>query len=476
MNILDLLQEKGIVPKHVGKNKGFDEYKSACPACGGEKRFVCHPERGNHGDGTYWCRDCGAKGDIIQFMVDYCSLDYAEAFRAAGREMPSDYVRQPKWKKPDAVNVVQKLSPGVFGFDPEVNVPLWREHVSKFVEWAHTHLLSNPGQLQFLANRGISRQAVIKHRIGFNPGEDKKAIYRPRESWGLPTILKDDGSPKRLWIPRGIVIPWFIKGELRRVKIRRMDEDISENMKLRYYAMPGSDMTPMLINPDRKVFAVVESELDGFMLDDIAGDLIGIMALGTVSASPDIVGSQTLTESICILNALDNDEAGARARDKWRNTYPQSIRHPAPVGSKDPGEAYQAGHDIRAWIQSGLPPVMTLRTSALDQVTQGERVVSNSGLVAPDLANGVGKKDSAVECLPESVQRLHGLMVRFPVKIICNEKRLTFQAYGGWRNVEAKMEISKLVFQDRECFDYLHDHPAGVITRENFYGERQCGN
>ncbi len=36
----------------------------------------------------------------------------------------------------------------------------------------------------------------IHPQIGWNPGERGNAtIFRPREAWGLPTILKDDGKP-----------------------------------------------------------------------------------------------------------------------------------------------------------------------------------------------------------------------------------------------------------------------------------------
>jgi len=44
MILIQLAQEIGLQPKWAA-NTGGDEYKSACPTCGGKDRFVLHPKK-----------------------------------------------------------------------------------------------------------------------------------------------------------------------------------------------------------------------------------------------------------------------------------------------------------------------------------------------------------------------------------------------------------------------------------------------
>jgi DNA primase len=105
-------------------------------------------------------------------------------------------------------------------------------------------------------------------RLGWFPGEKgKNSKFRPRESWGLPTVIKEsNGRKKMLWIPRGLVIPCFKAGQIYRIRIRRPAEDLTPAMNSKYYIVPGSGMEAMGMNPDRKAFVVVESELDGILV------------------------------------------------------------------------------------------------------------------------------------------------------------------------------------------------------------------
>ncbi|MDY7038361.1 MAG: helicase, partial [Thermodesulfobacteriota bacterium] len=79
MNVIDLLR-KYYEPRKVSAAKG-GEYQSACPGCGdggkGKKsnRFHVWPEA-NHGEGSYWCRQCGRAGDLIQFLRDFEGFGY----------------------------------------------------------------------------------------------------------------------------------------------------------------------------------------------------------------------------------------------------------------------------------------------------------------------------------------------------------------------------------------------------------------
>lgn len=105
-----------------------------------------------------------------------------------------------------------------------------------------------------------------------------------------------------------------------------------------------------------RAWVIVESELDAHLIAQEVGDIVGVMAMGNNIARPDGPAMKLLTESLCILNAMDNDQGGAVAREWWENNFEQCKRWPVPE-AKDPGDYYKAGGNIREWIMAGLPPV-----------------------------------------------------------------------------------------------------------------------
>jgi DNA primase len=103
---------------------------------------------------------------------------------------------------------------------------------SQFVD--HMKLLHKPGVLTYLANRGLSLDAVRQYKLGWNDRD----IFLPRENWGLVKQVKQDGSLKKLWFPQGLVIPAIESKDVVRLKIRRQ---FRKGDKLpRYVAVSGS--------------------------------------------------------------------------------------------------------------------------------------------------------------------------------------------------------------------------------------------
>jgi DNA primase len=233
----------------------------------------------------------------------------------------------------------------------------WREKARKFVNWAFENLMMmdpDEGIKAWLAKRGIN-EYVIKHfGLGWNPGKDGKDLFRTRESWGLPTELKD-GRPKKLWIPRGLVIPLLSDDkpfEIHRIRIRREKDDP------RYYVLPGSNMDCLVESASGvRSYAVVESELDAMMIYFAVTQAripTGVVGLGNSSRKPDAGATAKLKEAAVILNALDYDPPGANQGEWWTEHFPRTIRWPVYLG-KDPGEAFEKGVDIGEWIKGGLP-------------------------------------------------------------------------------------------------------------------------
>ncbi len=398
MTILDLYSQRKLEARRVSSNKG-GEYHGPCPGCDGVDRFHLWPEQGEHG--TYWCRQCGKAGDAIQFLRDFEGLSFKAACAAMGRELDQE---RPATMPRHREKIWQPLptnSPG----------DRWQEKAAKLVDWSHKHLLTSPEHLQWLAARGIGLETVKASRLGWNPGEKGKDLWRAREPWGLPEVINEKTNrPKPLWLPRGLVIPCIDQsGAVLRVRIRRPEGEP------RYYVVPGSSAVPLYLARSRAVAVVVESELDALAVFEAAGDLVGAYAIGNSSAKPDIDSAARLKELHMIMIATDFDEpdpkgqrAGAKAAGWWIENFPQSERWPLPVG-KDPGEAFMAGADLRAWIRTGLPPALALVANLKESPVEAAAPDPSEerGIVVEGCTGG-GRRyviaDSGEESLPDLLE------------------------------------------------------------------------
>jgi len=176
-------------------------------------------------------------------------------------------------------------------------------------------------------------------------------LYQARTAWGLPEeISQKTGKSKRLWLPGGLVIPWRDSaGQVIRLRIRCSEPPKDGS---RYIVAPGSSMQAMIQWTDQAAVAVVESELDGLLVQQECGDLIGTVAMGSAQAKPDTGLHGKLMNAKRVLCCLDSDDAGGKAAVFW--TQYKTFKRWPPLSGNDPGEMFQAGVSIRAWVQAGL--------------------------------------------------------------------------------------------------------------------------
>ena len=335
IDILSVIEQDGHNLKKAASTAG-GEFCGACPFCGGNDRFRVWP---NNKGGRFWCRACGKTGDCVQYIRETRGLGYIEALKFLGIE--NNYKKNTPGKKKENSIFCPK--------DKETLPPaLWQQKAEKFLLWSQAQLWTQNGAaaLDILKGKGLTEETIKAAGIGANPGD----IWRDFSAWGLPPEKKENGNLRKLWIPEGIIIPFFDEG-LKRLRIRRNNPPDNN----RYPVVHGSTAKPMILGKDRKSFFIVESDLDAWLCWQEAGALAGIIALGTASAKPDKETHNIILNAERIFLSLDYDTPGAKAFYKfWPQTYGEKvIRWPTPAG-KDPSEAYQKGIKIRQWIEAGL--------------------------------------------------------------------------------------------------------------------------
>lgn len=348
MNIKDLVEEVGYTARRKASTHG-GEYCSPCPFCeDGDDRFLIWPERlntnGSYQGGRYVCRVCGKYGDAITFLREFHGVSYLDAC-AQLRIEPRQKLGFVKQKQDRKLDIAE---------DPQIT---WKEKALKFVEWSHSHLMRNPSLVEHLTKRGLSVESVLNFKLGYNIGEFGKDFYLDRERWGLRQEKKDNGFYRKLWLPKGIVIPTFSKDSLvEKIKVRRTNWNEGDRLP-KYVEISGSKACPSQYgNTSLDVCFILESELDAILVQQFAGDLVFCVALGGSTKPLDFQTDQLIKKTPTVLFCPDFDKAGLKAWKRWKDMFPDIHRILTP-DEKGPGDAYLAGVNIRSWIIGKLDEI-----------------------------------------------------------------------------------------------------------------------
>lgn len=303
------------------------EYAGPCPFCGGRDRFRVWPARGR-----FWCRKCGAQGDAIDYIRRRNGLGFREAVEALGlpgrstgptaslARLPSEPLAPPNanWQERGRV------------FAAECEVALWSEIGARALAW--------------LRGRGLSDDVIREARLGYN-AQDR---WEDRGKWGL-------GPGRPIWLPRGIVIPWEIEGNLWRINIRRPLSPAQEARGEPKYIGPAG-WANALYNADRlepgRPAVLVEGELDALTVRQHAGDLAVTVATGSVGGARRTRWLARLAIASLVLVAFDADDAGEEASAYWLKVLPNARRWRPYWG--DANAMARDGADLRAWVMAGL--------------------------------------------------------------------------------------------------------------------------
>jgi DNA primase len=340
MNIHELIERES----HLTFARRGKEHHGPCPFCRCEsKQFVIFTSAGR-----YWCRQCDKKGDAIQFVRDYKGLSFRQAkeylgLGGNGYHRPVD--NQNHHKLPAS------LHPPNRG---------WVDAAQTFIHRCQVALRDNAGAkaLAWLHRRGLDDDTIREAGLGYNMAD----AYADRQTWGLAAEMGASGRPKRLWLPRGVVIPWLVDGALWGLRIRRPLGDP------KYYWAPGGVANALYnagaLAPGRPAM-LLEGEIDALTVQQWAGDLVTAVATGSTHAGRRTKWIARLSLASMVLVAYDSDEAGDHAAAYWLDALPNARRW-RPYWS-DANEMAQDGVNVRAWAQAGLPKLDTDRKGLLDE-------------------------------------------------------------------------------------------------------------
>ena len=334
MILLELAKEIGLETKRASSTNG-GEFASSCPGCGGSDRFRIWPsQRAKNCVGTYWCRQCGKRGDAIQFCMDFLGLSFKNAVQKVGAEI----------KERSHLPQVERSFVA-----PTLTAPTdkWLHRARDFVLWAHDQIWKFSDKIEQLKKRGISEGAIKAYQIGYC---DRDFRIDPIE-FGLELRTRENETKsKKLFMPEGLVIPSLEpSGQFVRVKIRRTRWTPEDELP-KYWAIRGSMNGLNIVGDVRQpVMAVVESELDAFALHFSCSDRIFAVAVGSNIKNPDnVVDYWAKRRKLLICH--DNDSGGLTMNEKWMKLYPHAKSVPVPIEyGKDIGEAVENGLNLDKW-------------------------------------------------------------------------------------------------------------------------------
>ena len=345
------------------RQKTPHEYATACPACGGHDRFVILPDRPP--TGRYFCRQCGASGDGIDYLRRFEGLSYVDACRAFGVQ-PREYARQgenapqkrnmghsgayqrkpPQQAKPSLCESVTRVTSD----QKEVVTPpqAWQTHAAAFAaECLEAVGRSLDAQAEIYGNhrggRGLYPAGAVDAGIGWNP----RPRFESRRAWGLPP-QEGAARPDLLTLPRGVVVVTRRAGAVVNLTIRRPNADLDAHPDWKkFHQVAGSTNAPYIVGSRGLPVVLVEAALDAALLHQEAGHLVSAVALMGASKRPDREAVDFITAAPVVIACPDNDPAGKKALDRWRAFFPCPVVSIRPLdGYKDLTDQHRAACDI----------------------------------------------------------------------------------------------------------------------------------
>jgi DNA primase len=272
------------------------------------------------------------------------NLDFLEACRALGAG---------DLRRPARAARAQAPSPTVTPEPPPS--PTWQAAAEAFVLESEQALWAPTAERAraWLHRRGLTDDALEGWRIGYCAANH----YGEAADWD---------TEHKVWLPRGIVIPWTQDGQTWAIKVRLPANPPDK----KYHAMTGSKMDILYGNAtvqSHKPLVMLESELDVVLLDQDAGDLVSAGTLNGKRTDFTLRMLYVLRKAHPIFIGYDNDAPGQKAARQIIEQGPRFRPVRWPDGVKDLADMQPAGYSVRFWVEHHLAQVQQIPLEAEDE-------------------------------------------------------------------------------------------------------------
>jgi hypothetical protein len=327
------------LPRHAG-----DRSSLAFTIYDNGQRWKCHSS----------CPADANGGDVIQFYMLWKDVDFKTACAELSARIGAS-TSLPAMPKPASVSLPKTLS------SPNER---WRLRAEQFISWAEANLASKTGigAREYLdKERGLSPETQRAFRFGYNPTN----LYDDSTRWGL--------VGRKIWLPRGIVIPGFSQGRPWYVKIRRplpgdvlgkyigawRRRDSVPDVKFGGPRGGHSTLFRLEMLDHLPVLILVEGEFDVMLLWEYCPDFCDVGTLGGAGAKFDALDLALLTRYLAVLVVHDDDQAGQEGR-RYIATLQSRIGRIIPIQppAHDLTDFWKSGGDLRTWAAGHVARVL----------------------------------------------------------------------------------------------------------------------
>jgi DNA primase len=325
------------------KRRGV-EHAGPCPLCGGEDRFIVFEQ-----DQRFWCRQCGINGDVIELVKTVDNVDFKAACEQLGLQLDGKPARRrpaaPRRSEP------RRPKPSQLRADYAAYRPEWQDAAQRFITESMLRLWDDEHALAYLYNERRLTEGTIKAaELGWNPAE-----------------RHDQWAGVDVWLPRGIVIPWNLDGNIWRIRFRGLDASYHQMSYngMKYPQVKGSANGIYVGGRHSGVdgnttIVLVEGEFDALAITAHAPGLLsrGLKAIATGGTTQARVSRwvDLFAQARRVLLAFDGGETAGPLAAVWWSVVLDNTERVVPL-AHDVTDMVAAGYDLEAWLTGEPQPV-----------------------------------------------------------------------------------------------------------------------
>jgi hypothetical protein len=351
----------------------FHGGSSLCPLHRGDSKRAFHVFRGQDGRQRWHCfTNCPEGqngGDAIAFYMRWREVDFDTAVRdlAARVGLAVSHVPAGTRSQSPLLPPAPPPTPVTPGEPPPPEQ--WQARARAFLTYTQGILWSPAGApvRDYLhARRGLDNDTLRTFGLGYNPSDD---VFDDPARWGL------EGG-RKIWCPKGVVIPGQRNGTLWYVKVRRplpsdaLSQAIGPVARLTEVKFSGPrGGRKVLFGADQlqglPLLLQVEGEFDALLAWQAARNLCDVASLGAARNRVSTLDAATLARYWLILAVRDADPAGEKGLAYMRSVSQRVVIVESPA--HDLTDYWLAGGSVRRWVAALVAQQMHILLHNLDE-------------------------------------------------------------------------------------------------------------